>query len=71
MKTFITLNIYDLFTLLCICYAPINKLTSSFIYFWLCSAAYGILVPPRTEPEPPAVEGEVLTNGPRGNSPNQ
>ena len=71
MKTFITLNIYDLFTLLCVCYTPINKLISSFICFWLCSAACGILVPPRIELVPPTVEGKVLTNGPPGNSPNQ
>ena len=67
MKPFIKLNIYDLFTLLCILHTPVNTLIS----FWLCLAACGILVPTGIEPAPSAVEGEVLTNGPPGNSPNQ
>ena len=38
--------------------------------FWLFGLkASGILVPrPRTEPAPPALEGEVLTAGPPGKS---
>ena len=39
--------------------------------FWFFGReAYGILAPrPGMEPSPPALEGEVLTTGPQGKSP--